>query len=68
MTRAIGRILADVSKDHSALISRVKQFINAEILFSEGDDAKGLGNVGNYWVVGKRVAWNEWNLRIWNTI
>lgn len=62
MTRAVGRILADVSKDHSTLISRVKRFINAEVLFSEGDDAKGLGNIGNCCVVGKRVVWNEWNL------
>jgi hypothetical protein len=65
---AVGRILADVSKYHSALISRVKQFINAEVLFSEGDDAKVLGNVGNYCVVGKRMVWNEWKLWTWNTI
>jgi hypothetical protein len=39
-------MLADVSKDHSALILRAKQFIIAGMLVSEGDKSKVPRKVG----------------------
>lgn len=61
-------MLADVSKDHSALILRVKQFIIVGVLVSESDNSKVLRKVGNDFLGGKRMAWNEWELSTWNTI